>query len=343
LPTGRDIRFRNADIDRVAREEETMVEHLTGRFYLSGTFNIAWGNKTNAFFVRCVHPDHRYLENTEILTGRFVNKTDIRDYRKICVIGIDVAEFFFPDGENPLGQYLTIKGVPYQVVGTFKDSGGRNENKQIYLPISTAQRTENGTDRVNQIMLTFGDASLGDSKEMEERLRKRFADVHRFDAEDPQAIYLSNDLEEFKRFQGLFNGIEGFVWVIGILSLIAGIIGISNIMLIAVTERTREIGVRKALGATNGSLVQLILWESIVLTGLSGFLGMCLGVGLLWSVDSFVLPPEPDPGSMFMHPGVTPAVILVSLTILVGSGALAGFIPAVRAVRIAPAVAMKGA
>lgn len=364
LPTGRDMRFRNAEVKHL-QKTEPLVDKLTARYHLRGTFAVSRGDQSTTFRVRSVHPDHRFLENTVMLHGRFINPVDLEQTRKVCAIGTEVRDFFFAPpakgqqdfGPPPIpqpgvwtaadsaamGRYLTVKGVPYQIVGIFHDQGSRGENQYIYLPISTAQKIEGGTDRVDQIMFTFGNASLAESREVEARLREDFARRLKFDPDDQQAIYISNDLEEFKRFQGLFNGIEAFVWVIGILSLIAGMIGIANIMLITVNERTREIGVRKALGATNGSLVRLILLEAIVLTALSGFMGMALGVGTLWLVDTQVLPPIPEPDSMFMHPGVTPGVVVGALSILIGSGALAGFIPAIKAVRIAPAVAMKSA
>jgi putative ABC transport system permease protein len=342
LPTGRDVRFRNADLERVDRTEPA-VDRLTGRFYLSGNVNVSRGRKANPFPVRCVHPDHRYLENTQLLEGRFLNAEDLSGARKACVIGTEVRDYFFEGEASPLGAWLTVKGVPYRVVGVFEDAGGRNENKQVYLPVSTAQRVEGGTDRLHQIMFTVEGTDLAGSRAMAERLRADFAREHRFDPTDEQALYVSNNLEEYRRFQGLFAGIEGFVWVIGILSLIAGIIGISNIMLISVSERTREIGVRKALGATDGSLVRLILAEAVTLTALAGFLGLGLGVGLLWAADVWWLPADPGPETMFRNPGVTPGVVLAALTVLVGSGALAGLIPALKAVRVPPAEAMKAA
>ena len=190
-------------------------------------------------------------------------------------------------------------------------------------------------------MFTLKSDDAGESIKMEEKIRTSFADAHRFNPADDQAIYINNSLEEFQRFLGLFSGIQGFIWIIGILTLIAGIIGISNIMLISVHERTKEIGVRKALGATNSSIISMIMQEAIMVTSMAGYLGMMLGIGILWAVSSFVLPTEPSPDTMFLNPGVTPGVVISSLLILVISGGLSGLIPAIRAVRIAPAVAMK--
>jgi putative ABC transport system permease protein len=340
LPAGRFIELTNSDYDAI-RQEESSVDRLTGRYYLQGEFAVSRGERSSSYYIRCVHPDHQYIENTEVVEGRYINSFDMAGYRKVCVIGIDVADGLYDPDEPVLGTYIKIKGVLYQVIGIFDDSGGRNENKQIYLPVSTAQRVDNGQDQLSQLMMTTYGSDIETSKELEASIRSRLAETHRFDPADEQALYISNSLEEFKRFLGLFAGIQVFIWVIGILTLIAGIIGISNIMLISVTERTREIGVRKALGATNSSIVSMIMQESILITAISGYLGMMLGIGILWVVNAYVMPPEPSQETMFLNPGVTPGVVIGALTILVVSGGLSGLIPAIRAVRIAPAVAMK--
>jgi len=340
LPAGRSIQLTNNDYDAI-RQEESSVDRLTGRYYLQGEYSVSRGERSSSYYIRCVHPDHQYVENTTVVEGRYLNNFDLARYRKVCVIGIDVVDGLYDPDETVLGSYLKIKGVLYQVIGIFDDSGGRNENKQIYVPVSTAQRVDNGQDQLSQLMMTTYGSDIETSKQLEASLRSRLSETHRFDPADEQALYISNSLEEFKRFLGLFAGIQAFIWVIGILTLIAGIIGISNIMLISVTERTREIGVRKALGATNSSIVSMIMQESILITAISGYLGMMLGIGILWVVNVYVLPTEPSAETMFLNPGVTPGVVIGALTILVVSGGLSGLIPAIRAVRIAPAVAMK--
>jgi putative ABC transport system permease protein len=340
LSAGRNVQFTNTDYDRI-RANEPAVDRISGRYYLFGEYSVSRGDISSSYYVRCVHPDHQYIENTKVTEGRFLNESDQLDTRKVCVIGVDVLDGLYEEGESALGTYIKIKGVLYMVVGVFNDSGGRNENKQIYLPVKTAQQVDNGKSHLNQLMFTLKSDDVGESIKMEEKIRTSFADAHRFNPADDQAIYINNSLEEFQRFLGLFSGIQGFIWIIGILTLIAGIIGISNIMLISVHERTKEIGVRKALGATNSSIVSMIMQEAIMVTSMAGYLGMMLGIGILWAVSSFVLPTEPSPDTMFLNPGVTPGVVISSLLILVISGGLSGLIPAIRAVRIAPAVAMK--
>lgn len=340
LSSGRNVEFKNEDY-RLIKNSSDKIDHITGRFYLSGQYNITRGNKSSSFGVRCTHPDHRYLENTKITNGRFINDSDLKKFRKVCVIGVEVVKEMFEESEDPIGQYLTVKGVPYLVVGIFSDTGGRNENKQIYLPVTTAQRIESGQDRLHQLMFTLGDATVNESKAIEASVKSELARRHKFDPADEQAIYISNNLEDFERFQAVFIGIKTFIWIIGILTLIAGIIGISNIMLISVNERKKEIGLRKAIGATNGSIVSLIMQESVVLTAAAGFFGMMAGILILWGVDTAMSQSEPDPSTMFMNPGVTPGVVIGALCILVLSGALSGLIPALQSVRIAPAAAMK--
>jgi len=332
---GRPVQFTNDDHEAVA-EAVSAVEHITSRFYLEGQFVVSRGERHASFDVRSCHPGHQFLENTIIKSGRFLNSLDISERRKVAVIGTIVADALFAKYEDPLGQWIDVRGIPYRVVGVFEDTGGEGELRKIYIPISTAQMAYNGQNRVHQIMFTLGDATVAESREIAAEVQRLLAHRHEFALADRQAIRVSNNLEQFQRFLDLFAWIRRFTWVIGIGTILAGIVGVSNIMLIAVQERTREIGVRKAVGATPGAIVGLIVQEALVITAASGYVGMLAGIGAL-ELAARVLPK-----SDFMRdPEVDLGVVAGATLVLVVSGLLAGYFPARRAARISPVEAMR--
>jgi len=334
LRPGRDVQFTNADHDELSSQVDG-VEHITSRFYASGELNVTYGSEFGSFDIRSVHPDHQYLEKTQVTEGRFLNDLDIAERRKVATIGVLVAEALFGK-QPPIGRYIEINGIPFRVVGVFEDEGGEGEMSKIYLPISTAQRTFNGADRVSQIMYTTGDADLAASQRMVEDTRDRLADRHDFAPDDARAVFIRNNAEFFQQFIGIMAGIRLFIWVIGIGTLLAGVVGVSNIMMIVVKERTREIGVRKALGATPGSVLGLILLESVLITSVAGYIGLVLGVGVLEAVGSRL--PET---SFFLDPSVDLRVAVAATVLLVVAGTLAGLVPARRAAGIPPVEALR--
>ena len=335
LQPGRQIRFVNDDYDEVTTRIEG-VEYSSARFMVFGNQQVNYGREYGSFNIRSVHPGHRVLERTKVTEGRYINDLDIEQFRKVAVIGILVKQALF--GEQPaLGELIRINGIAFKVVGIFEDEGSEQEQELIYLPISTAQRTFNGKNRVNQILFTTGHATLEQSQAMAEEARQILAENHDFDPEDKGAVFVQNAVENFQRFVSLMQGIRIFIWVVGIGTLLAGVVGVSNIMLVAVKERTREIGIRKALGATPRSIVGLILAESVLITGFAGYLGLMAGVGVL-AVVSGALPAE---SSFFRNPQVDLRVALWATVLLVVAGAIAGFFPARRAASVQPVVALR--
>ena len=330
---GRAIEFTNADVDRLRRVPG--VEHLTGRFYLWGDYTIRYRDRTSAFSVRACHPEHKYTENTEVVEGRFLNERDIAERRKVTVIGAKVAEFLFR-GEPALGQEIDINGIYYVVIGVFEDVGGDSEMRQVYIPITTAQAAYNGADAVHQIMFTIGDASVEESEALAERVTQVLADTHGFDPTDSSALRVRNNLENFQQVASIFEWIRAFIWVVGVGTVTAGVVGVGNVMLISVKERTRELGVRKALGATPGSLIALVLREAVALTAISGYLGLVLGVALIELVR--VNLPEND---YIRDPEVKLGAAVLATVLLVACGTLAGWFPARRAARVDPIVALR--
>lgn len=336
MKPGRFIRFDNSDYEYIS-ERMPGVKESSGRYYL-GSNEITYNGEHGSFNIRTVHPGHQFIEKTITTKGRFINEVDISEKRKVASIGSLVQKALFKEGEDPIGKYIEVSGVPFKVVGVFEDEGGENEQEILYLPISTAQMVFNGADRINMFMFTIDEeATVAESKLMENHVRKKMAEIHKFDPEDDRAIRFWNNIEGFLRFQNLFDGIKAFIWVIGIMTIIAGIVGISNIMMIVVKERTKEIGIRKALGATPWSIISLIIMESVLITSVSGYIGLVLGVGLVELVSSFV-PPD---SQFFQNPEVNFTVAITATIILVIAGTLAGLIPARKAAAIKPIVALR--
>ncbi len=340
LQPGRNIRFTNDDYTAL-QEEITELDKITGRFYLRGEFTVRYENKYSFFFIRCVHPDHAYIEKTIIQQGRYLNDKDLQEKRKVAVIGTGVIKVLFPR-TNAIGKYIDINGIKYKVVGVFHDEGNDRENKYIYIPISTSQLAYGGGNKIDQLIVTVGDASVEESMIIQDKIHNMMAERHRFSKNDDSALYLGNVLEDYARWMGIFDGIRYFLAAVGFLTLIAGIVGVSNIMLIIVKERTREIGVRKAIGATPRSIIGLFLQESLMVTLLSGYIGMMGGMLFLQSgamsslMDSFGFPME-----FFINPSVDFSSATLATIILAVSGTLAGYFPARKAARIQPIEALK--
>jgi len=334
LQPGRQIKFTNMDYDEINTNLEG-VEHLTARYYLWNTNLITYKKEYGAFNIIAFHPDHKFLENTVLIEGRLINEFDVRRARKVATIGTLVKAQLFKD-ESAVGKFITINGVPFKVIGIHYDEGREMHLRLVYLPVSTAQNVFGGGNRIHAYMFTIGNASVNQGRAMENSVRAKMALRHTFSPDDPKALRIFNTVERFQKFINLFSGIRIFIWVIGIGTIIAGIVGISNIMLISVKERTREIGIRKALGATPGSIVSLILSESLLVTAVSGYIGLVAGVAVIELASAYL--PKID---LFQHPEVDFRIAVGALLLLVISGMLAGFVPARRAAGILPVEALR--
>jgi putative ABC transport system permease protein len=334
LAPGRRVQLTNEDRDEL-RSAEQGVEHITSRFYISGTLRVRYKEETTTFDVRCVHPDHVHLEKTIMVEGRFLNALDLAEHRKVAVIGLKVRDALFKK-EPALGKNIEINGIAFRVIGLFTDEGGEGEQEKIYLPISTAQRAFGGANRVAMIMMTTGNAPVADTEETATDVRRRIATRHTFSTEDPRALFVNNNNEQFQRFTSLMSAIRMFVWVVGIGTILAGIVGVSNIMMITVRERTREIGVRKALGATPWSVVGLILQESILITSIAGYFGLVLGIAVLEVGAKAITGAE-----FFRNPEVDLMVAIEATVLLIVAGLAAGFVPARRAAMVRPVDALR--
>ncbi len=331
---GRSIHFDNDDYDALGRSVPEL-EHRSARFYLWGEFFVSYAGKHAAFDIRGAHPGHRYLEKTEMLRGRFLNDADVRARRKVAVIGKRVRESLFGD-KNPIGEYIQIRKLSYQVVGEFEDVGGEAELRKIYVPISTAQLVYNQPRTLHQLMFTILTTDVERSKAIAEIAHRLLANHHDVSMGDRRAIRVQNNLEQFMKMTQIFDWIRVFVWIVGIGTLLAGIVGVSNIMLISVAERTKEIGIRKALGATPLSIVGMVVIESALVTAAAGYSGLFAGI---FAVDA--LAEKAGDAPFFRQPSVDLGVALIAAAILVIAGGLAGLFPALRAARVDPIVALR--
>ncbi|MDB4957681.1 MAG: hypothetical protein JWO36_5250 [Myxococcales bacterium] len=335
---GRMITFDNRDFDRA--KKIAGIDHISGQYFIrggqfgGGEMLTKRGGKANSFQINAVHPDAIRLSAHQIIEGRFLSDADVAQRRKSVVIGKPVAQFLFGD-QDPIGGWIEVASVPFQVVGVFTDPGGAEEERQIYLPVSTAQLAFNGGDKLGMLEFTVGDLPSEQTKKIIDQVVAQLSERHQFMPSDVQAVRVHNNVENFERFAAMFWMISTFVVVIGLGTLAAGVVGVSNIMMIAVKERTKEIGIRKALGATPRSIVFMVIQESVFLTGTAGLLGLSAGVGLLGLIGSAQLT------DFIRDPSIDLRIGIAATIFLVAAGALAGYFPARTAAKVNPIHALR--
>ncbi|MFC2106976.1 ABC transporter permease [Bacteroidota bacterium] len=344
FPRGRHFNFKNGDTQAL-KDNIPEIQYIAPRIQgwtRGGGNNVIRGERTGSFRIQGDYPEYNLIDPVEILDGRFVNYNDIKDNRKVCVIGRRVRNEMFKPEENPIGEYLRINGVYFKVVGLFKtkkgDQRAEHEEQVVFIPFTTLQRTYNYGDVVGWYSIT-AEKNVPVSL-VEEKAKKLLRERHSISPDDDRAIGSFNVEEEFQKMTKLFAGINGLIWIVGIGTLLAGVIGVSNIMLIIVKERTKEIGIQRAIGASPLNIISQIIIESVFLTALAGYIGLVLGVGLIELINYFLEQSGGGTG-MFTNPEIDFTVALRALLILVISGIFAGFIPARRAVSIKPIDALR--
>ena len=328
------------------RQQNPEVNLVSGVLYQSDT--LSYKEEYNSYSLQGVHPDKAIIDKIKMTVGngRFINEVDILQKRKVIVISPRIKEVLFRS-EDPLGKYVNAGDVPYQVVGVYTDEDNNN-NAPAYIPFSTAQQLYRSGYGLDNIIFSLDGINTKEEYEaFEKRFRQQMGKRHMFDPEDLRAIGMWSTIEDFAMFNGMLNGIALFIWIIGIGTLAAGIVGVSNIMLITVRERTREFGIRKAIGATPFSILKLIIVESILITAVFGYVGMIAGVGLTEGIN-FIMEnakmgqaSSSDDMSTFLNPTVDLTVALMSTLLIVGAGVLAGYFPARKAVKITAIEAMR--
>lgn len=330
---GRQIQLKNEDFDLLGEEVQN-IDRKSAVFNGRNSRTLSYGKNHAGFLARPVMPDHCFLENATIIKGRFINAMDISQYRKVCAMGLPVKKELFGD-EDPIGKFIDVDGISFKVVGLFTDPGN-NDNTRIYIPVTTAQRAFNGKTNLGNIWMSITPEGLERSEEMVEQVRNLMARKYNFDPKDLNAIRVENWSDTYKRINNMLNGITIFIWIIGIFTLIAGIVGVSNIMMIIVKERTKEIGIRKAIGATPASIVSQIIMEAVFITGVAGYAGLLAGVGVLELANKVGIDSD-----FFKRPEINFTVAIAATCLIILSGAIAGFIPSLRAARVEPVVALR--
>lgn len=334
IKPGRYIEFENEDYDLLKNTVDG-IGLIAGRSHVWGDNIVSYKNEYGNFDISTVHPDYKIIEKVKMIEGRFINEFDIKKNQKVTAISSAVKQALFKD-QPALGEYLNVKGIPFKVVGVWEDDNGRrDQQRMIYLPITTAQKVFMGRDRLQTLAVTVGSNEVDDSKRMQEEIRVKLAAQHSFDKEDESAMYIWNGVTEFKRFMDLFAAIRMFIWVIGVGTIIAGIVGVSNIMIIAVKERTKEIGIRKSIGATPFSIIMLVMQESVFITSVAGYIGLVLGVGLLELISPHIQT------EFFKNPEANLNIAISATLVLVFAGMVAGYVPARRAAAIKPVEALR--
>jgi len=343
LPKGRYFNFKLEDVD-VLREKYPQLKYISPRNQLggyNGANNVTRNEKTGAFSIYGDYPEFIKQQPQDITSGRYISYSDIEEKRKICIIGEDVVKALYDKGETALNTYIKINGINFLVVGTFKNpksSGDAEEGANtIFVPFTTFSQAFNNGDNVGWMAITAQDGTkITDIKQQVFATMREQRSVH---PDDKRAIGHFDLAEEFGKITGLFSILSFVGYFVGALVLMSGAIGISNIMLIVVKERTKEIGVRRALGATPWEIKSQILQESLVLTIVSGMAGIAVAAGLIWVMNSVL--DQVGKVDNFANPSVNINVIFIALAILIISGLLAGLIPASRATQMKPVDALR--
>ncbi|MDB4709405.1 ABC transporter permease [Flavobacteriaceae bacterium] len=334
LQSGRRIQLKNPDYDYLENKYDSKIDLMTARIFKN--FSISYDNKQDNYSVTAVHPDHQFLEKTLINEGRYINQLDINESSKVIVIGRLVKSDLF--GEKPaLGKRVNVGGISYKVIGIFSDDGGDNEERVAYIPVTTAQKLYGNNDYLNQIRIGYNqdlnlDEAIAFGKLVERDMRGKL-DIH---PDDQSALSVRNMAEVSKGVDVFMIALFFIVVFIGSGTLIAGIIGISNIMIFVIKERTKEFGIRKALGAKPSSIVGMVVQESVLITTIAGYLGLTLGTYILSLIGNNL---EKD--YFIKDPSVSQGLVIGATIVLIISGLIAALVPARKASQIKPVVALR--
>jgi putative ABC transport system permease protein len=331
----RRIEFKNSDLADISKEFAPLMQYITPQIQRSAS--VTYEDKSDNYTTRGIAPGMQFAENTIMMKGRYINAKDIRDRTKYAVIGRMVEKDLFKGAES-LGEYVDVGGSAFKVIGVFQDDGGDNEERFIYIPFTTRQLIEGNNDKVDQVVVAFNEAigysgAMKLQRNLDEFVRKKKV----VSPDDPRGIRIINVADNLKQTQQFASVLQIIISGIAFAVIISGILGISNIMVFVVKERTKEIGIRKAMGATPKIIISTILLESIFITAIFGFIGMILGIITLNSIGSKVL--EDD--YFITNPSINSGTAIFVTILLIIAGALAAYVPAKRAAQIKPIVALR--
>jgi putative ABC transport system permease protein len=332
---GRQIQFTNDDLKFLEKEFKNQIQYRTAR--VEKSMDLAYKMEKGNYTCTAVMPDARYIDKAIVSEGRFINENDVANNTRVAVIGRLVAEDLFST-ESALGKYVSFSGIVFKVVGVFSDDGGDREERGVYLPLSTIQTIYGANQDIDAIDLIY-EASLNFNQAnrlisaIERKLKKRLL----VSPDDQRAIRIYDMTEESQSTNAILFGLGMIILIIGFGTLIAGIVGISNIMIYAVKERTKELGVRKALGAKPKDIIKIILYESIIITTVAGYIGLLIGSSILnmpavnTSLKKYFI----------TDPSVSTGLLIGATITLIIAGSLAGYLPAKRAAKIKPIEALR--
>ena len=331
MNTGRRIQLNNENYNNSVALFKESIQYDSPRIFLRG-ITVNYGKESLVYSVQGVAANFQFIENAKMIDGRFINYLDEKAIAKVAIIGKKIRTDVFNEVKTPIGEYIDISGIPFKIIGVFKEYEDREEER-IYIPITTAQRVFNGGDRVNNMSYTLPptenfDQAVAQAIDFKERLKSYLQQAHTVAPDDTSALEVWSAMEEAKRYFSLTSNIKFFFWFVGVCTIIAGVVGVSNIMLIVVKERTCEIGIRKALGTKPWSIIGMILHEAIFVTAISGFGGLIFSMGLLEIIGPHV---KID---YVVNPSINFTVAFTTVIVLIFAGTLAGFFPAWRAARI---------
>jgi putative ABC transport system permease protein len=333
MPIGQRVQLYDDDIAFVQRVMPA-IDTLDARWAV-GDKLIRRGARDRHSEVRGCLPTRAEVHPMDFTSGRFIDDDDLRERRRVAVIEAKAGKDLFAQGEDPVGSWIEVGGAPVQVVGVFEENEDESEQGIVYLPLTTSQLVFGGANRINQISFTVT-SGTDETRASVDRLRRALAVRKGFSPDDIRALFMGNKQEMFDQITSLFAGIQAFVWLVGLGTIVAGVVGVSNIMLISVSERTREIGVRKAVGATPSVIVRMIVEEAMIITMVAGYLGLVAAVAVVHLVARVM--PRTD---FFSTPQVNLNVGLMATAVLVAAGTTAGLFPALRAARINPIAALR--
>ncbi|GHU60718.1 ABC transporter permease [Bacteroidia bacterium] len=341
LPAGRNIRFDFRDYYMV-KDKVPELEFLSAR--INANLTVSNGDEYVSLNAYGGTADLAFIVNIKIKEGmgRFINRMDDKMRRKVMVIHPDHQKVLFKD-ENPIGKYVIANGIAYQVIGVYGASAHfNNTNPPAYIPLTTAQMLYNRGYGFNNLEFTVTGLNTIEANEaFSMRLREKFGALHGFNPEDRSALWINNNAQDSIQANNIFSVINIFLLIIGLASMMAGIVGVGNIMVITVKERTREIGIRKAIGASPASILRLIILESIFVTTCAGYVGIVLGVGLTEVMGMAMSQNTGENGTVFLDPTVNMSTVIGATVLLIVCGVVAGLIPAVKAVKVKPLEAMR--
>ena len=343
---GRRWFYNNQDIEYL-RQSVSEIEYLAPRLFgrdMNGGNNAIRGERTGKFNVYGDYPEYYKIDPWTPIEGRLINNIDMIENRKVCLIGERVREVLFKKEEKAIGEYIKLSGVYFQVIGVVRaetriNFGDGEKKESIMIPFSTMQKTYNYGDIVHFFSVTANPGTR--VSYLEEKIKNILKERHKIAPNDKQAVASFNVEVEYRKFTGLFLGIQILTWIVGIGTLLAGIIGVSNIMLVIIKERTQEIGIQRALGATPRKIITHIVTESVFLTTIAGFIGLSIGVGLLELMNMAIESSGNTDEVFFSRPEVSFTMAIAALAILIIAGMFAGLIPAKRAISIKPIDAIR--